>query len=48
MKKNIIRVAVLAVGVVLLLATETESGISNIVGLSMVGYELDKLGLFYK
>lgn len=46
--KNVVRVAVLAVGVVLLLATESESGISNIIGLSMVGYELDKLGLFYK
>ena len=46
--KNVVRVTVLAVGVVLLLATESESGISNIVGLSMVGYELDKLGLFYK
>lgn len=46
--KNIIRVAIMAVGVVLLLATETESGISNMVGLAMVGYELDKLGLFYE
>ena len=46
--KNVVRVAVFAVGVVLLLATESESGISNIIGLSMVGYVLDKLGLFYK
>lgn len=46
--KKVISIVVMAVGVVLLLATETESGISNIVGLSMVGYELDKLGVFYK
>lgn len=46
--KSLVRVAVLAVGVVLLLATESESGISNMIGLSMVGYELDKLGIFYK
>lgn len=46
--KKFISLAVMAVGVVLLLATETESGISNIVGLTMVGYELDKLGIFYK
>lgn len=30
------------------IATKTESGISNIAGLTMVGYELNKMGLFYK
>lgn len=46
--KKVISFAVMAVGVVLLLATESENGISNMIGLSMVGYELDKLGIFYK
>lgn len=46
--KKVISLAVMAVGVILLLATESENGISNIVGLTMVGYELDKLGIFYK
>lgn len=46
--KKVISIVVMAVGVVLLLATETESGISNIMGASMVWYELDKLGIFYK
>lgn len=40
--------AVMAVGVILLLATESENGISNIVGLSLVWYEAEKFGIFYK
>lgn len=46
--KKAMNVAILAVGVILLLATESESGISNILGLGMVWYEAHKMGIFYK
>jgi hypothetical protein len=46
--KKVISLAVMAVGVVLLLATESENGISNMIGLSMVWYEAQEMGLFYK
>ena len=35
-------------GVILLFATESESGITNIIGLSVIAYQLDKMNLFYK
>lgn len=46
--KKVISLAVMAVGVVLLLATESENGISNMIGLSIVWYEAQKMELFYK
>lgn len=46
--KNIINMAIMAVGVILLLATESQSGISNMIGLSMVWYEAQRMGIFYK
>lgn len=46
--RKAMRLAVMAVGVILLLATESENGISNIMGLSIVWYEAQKMGLFYE
>ena len=43
-----LRILAMMAGITLLLATESESGMSNIIGLVIVAYEAYKLGILYK